>query len=85
MTASRWRTIAGSSPKTSTGVSFALTFEISLAVTVIALLLGYPVAYLATRVAERVELLILSLVVLPFWTSVLVRAYAWLALLQRPA
>jgi putative spermidine/putrescine transport system permease protein len=63
--------------------SFALTFEISLAVTVIALLLGYPVAYLANSVPRGWSILILSLVVLPFWTSVLVRAYAWLALLQR--
>ncbi|WP_181769834.1 ABC transporter permease [Bradyrhizobium sp. UNPF46] len=63
--------------------SFALTFEISLAVTVIALLLGYPVAYLANSVPKGWSILILSLVVLPFWTSVLVRAYAWLALLQR--
>ncbi|MGY4434319.1 putative spermidine/putrescine transport system permease protein [Bradyrhizobium sp. F1.13.1] len=63
--------------------SFALTFEISLAVTAIALLLGYPVAYLANSVPKGWSILILSLVVLPFWTSVLVRAYAWLALLQR--
>ena len=63
--------------------SFALNFEISLAVTAIALLLGYPVAYLANSVPKGWSILILSLVVLPFWTSVLVRAYAWLALLQR--
>ncbi|MBB4381836.1 putative spermidine/putrescine transport system permease protein [Bradyrhizobium sp. SBR1B] len=63
--------------------SFALTFEISLAVTLIALLLGYPVAYLANALPKGWSILILSLVVLPFWTSVLVRAYAWLALLQR--
>ncbi|MFK4557695.1 ABC-type spermidine/putrescine transport system permease subunit II [Bradyrhizobium ottawaense] len=63
--------------------SFALTFEISLAVTLIALLLGYPLAYLANSVPKAWSILILSLVVLPFWTSVLVRAYAWLALLQR--
>ena len=49
--------------------SFALTFEISLAVTVIALLLGYPVAYLANAVPKGWSILILSLVVLPFWTS----------------
>ena len=61
--------------------SFALTFEISLAVTLVALLLGYPVAYLANSVPKGWSILILSLVLLPFWTSVLVRAYAWLALL----
>lgn len=63
--------------------SFALTFEISLLVTVLALLLGYPIAYAASSAAKGWSIVILALVVLPFWTSVLVRAYAWLALLQR--
>ena len=63
--------------------SFALTVEISLLVTVLALLLGYPIAYAASIAPRRWGIIILALVVLPFWTSVLVRAYAWLALLQR--
>jgi putative spermidine/putrescine transport system permease protein len=63
--------------------SFALTFEISLLVTVLALLLGYPIAYAASAASKGWSIIILALVVLPFWTSVLVRAYAWLALLQR--
>ncbi|HET7889319.1 MAG TPA: ABC transporter permease [Bradyrhizobium sp.] len=63
--------------------SFALTFEISLLVTGLALLLGYPIAYAASRATRGWRIIILALVVLPFWTSVLVRAYAWLALLQR--
>jgi putative spermidine/putrescine transport system permease protein len=63
--------------------SFALTFEISLLVTLLALLLGYPIAYAASHASRFLSIIILALVVLPFWTSVLVRAYAWLALLQR--
>jgi putative spermidine/putrescine transport system permease protein len=63
--------------------SFLLTFEISLLVTGLALLLGYPLAYAAHAAPKGWRVLILALVVLPFWTSVLVRAYAWLALLQR--
>jgi putative spermidine/putrescine transport system permease protein len=63
--------------------SFALTFELSLLVTVLALLLGYPIAYAASAAPKGCSIVILALVVLPFWTSVLVRAYAWLALLQR--
>jgi putative spermidine/putrescine transport system permease protein len=63
--------------------SFLLTFRISLFVTLLALLLGYPVAYAAASAPKGWSILILSLVILPFWTSVLVRAYAWLALLQR--
>lgn len=63
--------------------SFLLTFEISSLVTLLALLLGYPLAYAAASVSKGWSILILTFVILPFWTSVLVRAYAWLALLQR--
>lgn len=63
--------------------SFLLTFEISFLVTLLALVLGYPLAYAAHAASKGWSVFILALVVLPFWTSVLVRAYAWLALLQR--
>src|SRR3984957_15645738 len=63
--------------------SFLLTFEVSLLVTLLALMLGYPIAYAAHTAPKRWSVIILALVILPFWTSVLVRAYAWLALLQR--
>ena len=58
------------------------TFEISFWVTVIALILGYPVAYLLASVNERHSNLLMILVLLPFWTSLLVRTYAWMMLLQ---
>ena len=63
--------------------TFSLTFKVSLIVTVLAVLLGYPIAYAITVLPRRWSLLVLALVILPFWTSVLVRAYAWLILLQR--
>ncbi|AWN53346.1 ABC transporter permease [Methylobacterium sp. 17Sr1-1] len=63
--------------------SFLLTFRIALVVTVLALLLGYPVAYAAATLPRRWSVVVLGLVILPFWTSVLVRAYAWMVLLQR--
>ncbi len=63
--------------------TFLLTFKLSLIVTAVTLLLGYPVAYLAASVPPKVSALILGMVILPFWTSVLVRTYAWLVLLQR--
>jgi putative spermidine/putrescine transport system permease protein len=63
--------------------SFTLTFRIALIVTVMTLILSYPVAYAAAHVKRPWDVLILSFVILPFWTSVLVRAYAWLVLLQR--
>ncbi len=63
--------------------TFLSTFRISFIVTGITLLLGYPVAYLAASIRPRLATLVLGLVMLPFWTSVLVRTYAWLVLLQR--
>ncbi len=63
--------------------TFLLTFRLSAIVTSVTLLLGYPVAYLAASVRPKLAALILGMVILPFWTSVLVRTYAWLVLLQR--
>jgi ABC-type spermidine/putrescine transport system permease subunit I len=59
------------------------TFRISLYVTAICLLLGYPVAYLLATVRPRVASLLMIFVVLPFWISLLVRLYAWIVLLQK--
>ena len=61
--------------------SFALTFRIAVMVTVITLLLGYPLAYAAVRARRPWDVLILACVILPFWTSVLVRGLC----LARPA
>lgn len=63
--------------------SFALTFRIAFMVTIMTLLLGYPLAYAAAQARRPWDVLILACVILPFWTSVLVRSYAWLVLLQR--
>jgi ABC-type spermidine/putrescine transport system permease subunit I len=61
---------------------FLNTLYTSLIVTIGALLLGYPVALSLVR-APRWAPLILVLILLPFWTSVLVRSYAWMVLLGR--
>ena len=58
------------------------TFQISAVVTLVALLLGYPLAYWLATLSERKANLMLILVLLPFWTSVLVRIAAWIVLLQ---
>lgn len=63
--------------------TFLQTFRIAFVVTVATLLLAYPVAYVAASASHRMSILILAMVILPFWTSVLVRSYAWLILLQR--
>ncbi len=59
------------------------TLGIGLATTLICLLLGYPVAYGLTLLRGGWARLALALVVLPLWTSVLVRTTAWFILLQR--
>lgn len=58
------------------------TLETSLIVTVATLLLGYPVALALVR-APKWAPVILILILLPFWTSVLVRSYAWMVLMGR--
>lgn len=52
-------------------------------VTIVALVLGYPFAYLMTRVGPRTRGLLLTIVLIPFWTSVLARNFAWLIILAR--
>jgi len=61
---------------------FIRTIEISFIVTVACLLLGYPVAYLMANLPLRTSNLLLILVLMPFWTSLLVRTTAWIAMLQ---
>ena len=51
--------------------------------TVFALLIGYPIAYYIARSPEPRRTLLLLLVILPFWTSFLLRVYAWRGFLQR--
>jgi len=50
--------------------------------TVVCLMIGYPMAYGITRAPEKWKLPLLMLVILPFWTSFLVRVYAWMGLLS---
>ncbi|WP_372886474.1 ABC transporter permease, partial [Shimia sp.] len=64
------------------GFLFYRTLEISFLVTVFCLILGYPVAYLLSTLPARTSNLLLILVLLPFWTSLLVRTTAWIAMLQ---
>lgn len=58
------------------------SLQIAFVATVGALLLGYPMAYAIARAPERWRSPLLLLVVLPFWTSFLIRIYAWIGLLR---
>jgi ABC-type spermidine/putrescine transport system permease subunit I len=59
------------------------TAEISMWVTVLSLALGYPLAYLMAVVSGRVRTVLIVLVLVPFWTSVLVRTFAWMVILGK--
>ena len=58
------------------------TFEISAIVTLWCLLLGYPLAYWLSTLPARKANVLMILVLVPFWTSILVRVAAWIVLLQ---
>lgn len=61
---------------------FVRTFWMSLVITAICLVLAYPLAYLLANLPTRQSNLLMILVLLPFWTSILVRVAAWIVLLQ---
>ena len=58
------------------------TFHISLVVTLVCLLLGYPLAWWLASLPARPANVLMILVLVPFWTSILVRVAAWIVLLQ---
>lgn len=62
---------------------FIRTIFMSLVITAACILLGYPVAYLLANLSVRASNLVLILVLIPFWTSLLVRTSAWKVLLQQ--
>ena len=59
------------------------TLLVSLGVTLLCLAIGYPIAYMIANSPPRRGRLLLVLVLVPFWTSLLVRTTAWIVLLQR--
>jgi len=62
---------------------FARTFMMSLIITLACILLGYPVAWLLANLPMRTANMLMILVLLPFWTSLLVRTSAWKVMLQQ--
>ena len=62
---------------------FITTFQVSLLTTLICILIGYPLAYFLALMPPRWAGIFMLAVLLPFWTSLLVRTYAWLVLLQK--
>jgi len=62
---------------------FITTFKISFLTTLICALLGYPLTYFMSQLSRKWAGICMIGVLIPFWTSLLVRTYAWLVLLQR--
>jgi putrescine transport system permease protein len=62
--------------------SYLRSLVVAAISTAILLLIGYPIAYAITRTPRRVQAVLVVLVILPFWTSFLIRIYAWMNILQ---
>src|SRR5271168_2028457 len=63
-------------------VSYVKSLQIAAFSTLLLLVIGYPIAYAMTRTPKRVQAVLVVLVILPFWTSFLIRIYAWMNILQ---
>jgi putrescine transport system permease protein len=63
-------------------LSYVKSVEIAAFSTLILIFIGYPIAYAMARVPRRWQAVLVVLVVLPFWTSLLIRIYAWMNILQ---
>lgn len=61
----------------------AYTFEVALTVSLLCLVIAYPVAAVVARAQGRVLQLCFALIIIPFWISTVVRSYAWLIIFQR--
>ena len=59
------------------------TFNVSFLTTFFCILLGYPLSYFLSQIPKKYVGIFMLTVLLPFWTSLLVRTYAWLVLLQK--
>ena len=62
--------------------AYLSSLKIAAVSTVLALLVGYPMAYTIARSSDRVRNILLMLVILPFWSSFLLRVYAWIGFLK---
>ena len=63
--------------------SYLKSLQVAAVSTLILLAIGFPMAYGMARAPRRWQPVLLMLVILPFWTSFLIRVYAWINILQR--
>ncbi len=63
--------------------AYLSSLKIALISTVLTVLVGYPIAYAMARAPEEWRALLFMLVILPFWTSFLIRVYSWMGILSQ--
>ena len=63
-------------------LSYMKSLQIAAFSTLLLLAIGYPIAYAMARAPRRLQAVLVLLVILPFWTSFLIRIYAWMNILQ---
>ncbi|MGY3440495.1 MULTISPECIES: ABC transporter permease [unclassified Bradyrhizobium] len=63
-------------------LSYLRSLVVAVTSTLILLLIGYPIAYAMARLPQRWQTVAMMLVIVPFWTSFLIRIYAWINILQ---
>src|SRR5262249_16299192 len=63
-------------------LSYLESLLVAFVSTAILLVIGYPLAYAMARAPARLRSVLVMLVILPFWTSFLIRVYAWINILQ---
>jgi len=61
---------------------FIRSFRLAIISTLICILIGYPVAYILSKEGQRMQRLVLMLIVLPLWMNFLLRTYAWMSILE---
>ncbi len=63
--------------------AYLSSLQIAVMSTLLTLLIGYPLAYGIARSPRGIQFILLMMVVLPFWTSFLIRVYAWIGILKK--
>jgi len=61
---------------------FGVSLAVAVLTSLVTLLIGYPFAYFTAKLNKRLRLIVLLLVMIPFWTSSLLRTYGWMIILQ---
>jgi len=61
---------------------FTRSFRLAFIATAICIVIGYPVAYILSREGQRVQRLMIMIIILPMWMNFLLRTYAWMSILE---